>query len=125
VLVLSDVWGTTHILPGGRLENGETPLSAVLREVPEESGWLIDGLRQMGVLHFHHLQPCPSGYRHPYPDFLQIVFAARAIEYDEAAREHGGTELSAVFLPTLDVADLPLSLGEQALLQAVLQSSSD
>ncbi|HEX5368965.1 MAG TPA: NUDIX domain-containing protein [Dehalococcoidia bacterium] len=125
VLVVSDSWGTTHILPGGRLEAGESALDAVHREVAEESGWLIDKLRQIGVLHFHHLQPCPRGYRYLYPDFLQIVFTARAREYDETSRDQGGVEISATFLPVLDVADLPLNLGEQALLQAALQSSPD
>ncbi len=121
VLVISDVWGTTHILPGGRVDPGETALNTVLREVAEESGWRVEGLRQLGVLHFHHLQPCPPRYRYPYPDFLQLVHTARAVEYDEDCREHGGTELSAIFLPALDVIDLPLTMGEQALLQAVLE----
>ncbi len=120
VLVLSDIWGTTHILPGGRLENGESALNAVRREVAEESGWLIDGLQQIGLLHFHHLQPRPAGYHYAYPDFLQLVYVASATEYDEASKEVGGVELSATFMQALDVSDLQLSLGEQALLQSLL-----
>jgi 8-oxo-dGTP diphosphatase len=38
--------------PGGRLEQGETPLQAAIRETQEEVGVTPTGLREMGVLNF-------------------------------------------------------------------------
>jgi len=36
-----DIWGGLWEFPGGRLEEGETPLDAAMREVAEETGWQV------------------------------------------------------------------------------------
>ena len=36
-------------LPGGGIDPGETPVQALHREVYEETGWRIGGLRRLGV----------------------------------------------------------------------------
>lgn len=71
-----------HVLPGGRRHPGETHADTVLREVHEETGWLLDAesLRPLGWLHFEHLAPRRPDYLYPYPDFLQVVFEGIAIE---------------------------------------------
>ncbi len=53
-------WG----MPGGRMEAGEDPVSAVKREVLEETGVVIDVRSFVGV------------YSAPYKDDLVILFAA-------------------------------------------------
>lgn len=76
------------VLPGGRLEAGESPEDAVVREVAEESGWLIEPLTLIGYLHFRHLGPEPEDYPYLYPDFLQTVHLGRPHGFDEDRREH-------------------------------------
>ena len=111
---------STHILPGGRREPGETLEQTLAREVLEETGWTIRDARLLGVLHFYHLTPRPAEYRYPYPNFLHIVYTATAVEYDESQREVDGYELSADFRPLADVLGQPISRGEQALLQTMI-----
>lgn len=73
-----------HPWPGGRRIQGESYADTAAREVHEETGWHIDraSMRQLGWLRLTHLGPEPAGNPGPYPDFLQIVFTARATERD-------------------------------------------
>ena len=75
-----------HIMPGGRLEPYETPVDAARREVLEETGWNLACLRPIGILHYTYVDPIPEGWSYPYPDFLQIVYAGSADEYNPKAR---------------------------------------
>lgn len=87
VVVCTDRDGTTHALPGGRRQQGETLLATAAREVHEETGWLVQesGLHQLGWLHIEHLGPLPDDHPYPHPDFCQVVLAGRARE-----RANGG-----------------------------------
>ncbi len=82
VLVVTHPNGS-HLLPGGRIESGESHEEALRRELVEETGWEVGDLHPIGFLHYHHLTPEPENYPYPYPDFLQRVFKA------EAGREVG------------------------------------
>src|SRR5579859_4927179 len=68
----------THILPGGRVEKGETREATLRREVLEETGWTLRNIRQIGFLHYRHQNLKPPEYRYPYPDFIQLVYMADA-----------------------------------------------
>jgi ADP-ribose pyrophosphatase YjhB (NUDIX family) len=119
VLVVRDPTGL-HILPGGRRQAGETLEQTVRREVLEETGWVIDPPRLLGVKHFRHLGPKPAGYRYVYPDFFQVVYGAQAHRFDPGGRETDGYELGAEFQPTAVVQRLPLYPSERVFLTAAL-----
>jgi ADP-ribose pyrophosphatase YjhB (NUDIX family) len=85
VLVCRDPEGTHHLLPGGRCQEGETLVETLRREVLEETGWTIAAPALIGLVHFCHLTPKPPDYPYPYPDFLQLVYAACALTRDQSA----------------------------------------
>jgi ADP-ribose pyrophosphatase YjhB (NUDIX family) len=74
----------THPWPGGRRHPGESYVDTAVREVHEETGWLLDrdSLRPLGWLHLEHLAPRRPRDPHPYPDLLQVVFRATATHRD-------------------------------------------
>ena len=73
-----------HPWPGGRRIAGESFAETAVREVHEETGWLLDeeSLRPLGWLRLRNLGPEPEGNEGPYPDFLQLVFVGTATERD-------------------------------------------
>lgn len=91
IAVLHNAHGV-HPVPGGRREPSETLLDTLQREVMEEAGCVIEEPIQLGFIHFRHLTPCPEGYAYPYPDFCQAVFAARAIQVQDAFDPEGWEE---------------------------------
>ena len=113
----------THILPGGRREEGEALTDTLMREVLEETGWTINQLHMLGVKHYHHLTPMPLDYRYPYPDFLQIIYRARAQEHLPQAREIDGYEIETKFIPTDEALQLPLMPSDHMWLRTVLGES--
>ena len=73
-----------HLVIGGRPEPGETPGLTATREVAEETGWRIRPIRMIGFRHFFHLEPRSEKTDRPYPDFIQPIYAATALEFDES-----------------------------------------
>jgi 8-oxo-dGTP diphosphatase len=65
---------------GGHLENGESALCGCLREVQEETGFVLDDLKFRGVLTWHGYE-VPSGGLY--------VFMARAPKYEPVQNDEG------------------------------------
>jgi 8-oxo-dGTP pyrophosphatase MutT (NUDIX family) len=119
VMVVRDP-DSTHILPGGRREPDEELLETLMREVLEETGWTINALQLLGIKHFHHLTAMPDQYRYPYPDFLQVIYCARAHNHLPEAQEIDGYEIETKFMPIEEALQLPLAPNDRLWLGAAL-----
>lgn len=122
VLVMSEP-GANHILPGGRREPGETASEAVVREVREEAGFEIAPLRQLGLLHHHHVTPKPDPYFYPYPDFLQVVYVTRLTE-PPVVTVIDDYATSGAFLPVASLSRNCLTSKEWALLKSAIATDN-
>ena len=119
VLLVQDQVGT-HITPGGRLEPDETPEIALRREVLEETGWSLSTVRPIGVLHFAHTRAAPENWPHPYPDFLQVVYASSPNEYCSELKQEDEYVLGSEFVSIETVRQMPLDSGQHAFLAAAI-----
>ena len=63
-------------LPGGHVEDGETPQEAAYRETVEEAGVVLKSLHEVGFLRLTVTAPKPENYRYPYPLASQQIFSA-------------------------------------------------
>lgn len=105
----------THILPGGRIEAGESPVAALHRELREECGCAVLGEPALiGFLRLHHVTPRQEEYRYPYPDFLQLIYLVDTV--DDASE---GADEPLVrrprFVPVAEIDGLRLAPAERGL----------
>ena len=77
---VTDSWGWE--IPGGRVDEGETPLEAAARETLEETGWRPGPLRQLFAYH-----PAPGGVDQTFHVFLaEAALEEGDPDVDEAER---------------------------------------
>jgi ADP-ribose pyrophosphatase YjhB (NUDIX family) len=119
--VMTNLDGTRHILPGGRVESDEDWLTTLRRELLEEGGWSFSKADLLGVISFRHLTPLPEGYPYPYPDFLQVVYLAQGSAAGDAARKESDYEVDAALVPIEEAHSLPLGTGSKMFLQAAVE----
>ncbi len=121
ILLMQNVNGV-HILPGGRVEAGESHLDAIRRELVEEAGVEIRDVRSLGFMHLRHATPKPPDYPYLYPDFFWPIFIA---EYDgdcEETRRQDDYELSSEFVPFSDLDRSTLTTAELAYLDYAVEA---
>jgi 8-oxo-dGTP pyrophosphatase MutT (NUDIX family) len=112
------------LLPGGRREAEETLLETLHRELLEESGWTIGEPTLLGFIHYQHLGEKPTNYTHPYPQFMQVVYTAKAlVEYPER-RIDDPFEQPARFIAVEQAQGLQLHARDRVFLEVALKKSS-
>lgn len=79
-------------LPGGGIDPGEGTLAALHREVLEETGYRIHGVRRMGMFHRYTFMPDYDRYAQKLCSIYTARIGPRVSEPTEAGH-------SAVFLP--------------------------
>ncbi len=110
-----------HILPGGRVESGETLPEALRREILEEAGIEISGSERLGFVHLRHETPKPPQYPYPYPDFFWLVYSSRFYKESAEEREPDEFEISAEFVPLVNISSVQLRPCERAFLASALR----
>jgi ADP-ribose pyrophosphatase YjhB (NUDIX family) len=95
-----------HVVPGGRREAGETPEQTIVRELLEETGWLVRVEPLVAVTHLQHQGPKPEGYPYLYPDFLWSIHVAAAVSPRPGAKLADDYEEEAVFRPIAEARRL-------------------
>lgn len=121
VLTVTDRDGIVHIMPGGRRESGESLVETAHREILEETGLHVVGLRQIGVMLYEHLTPCPKEYPYPFPHFMQVVFVTtRAVDGNKICDDEWAA--SAEFMDVMAVRG-SLPGGQQWLLDAAVRAA--
>lgn len=119
VMVVQDGVTPWHVIPGGQREAGETISETLRRELLEETGWTFANARQIGLIHYHHLATKPDGYPFPYPDFLQVVFVAEAVDYRPEQHVKDEYELETGFRAIAEAREL-IGGGQLVLLETAV-----
>jgi 8-oxo-dGTP diphosphatase len=90
-------------LPGGRVEPGETAREALVREMAEETGLVVE----VGELVGEVLRPGPNGVTYRIQDFRVTVAVGEAV----AGPVAGDDAVDVAWVPLQDVAKYRLSAG--------------
>lgn len=100
-------------LPGGGIDTGEQPVAALHREVWEETGWHIGGLRRAGAFRRFTFMPEYD----LWAEKLCTVYVARPLRRIGPPSEAGH---SAAWLPVRDALGLLGNPGDRAMLARVV-----
>ncbi len=114
-----------YILPGGRVEDGETHVETLQRELLEEAGAEIRVVVQFGLIHLKDTTPMPKGHPCPYPDFLWPIYVASFVTSRPEARVEDGYELSPEFMPLQEVRGLALDGHDRVFLEEAVRIAAD
>jgi 8-oxo-dGTP diphosphatase len=82
------------VLPGGGMEHGEDPYDTVVREVTEETGYLIEVTGLLGVDSSHHVFPGGFGSAVDHHG-VRLVYEGRVVGGELRYEVGGSTDMAA------------------------------
>ena len=103
-----DVWGSLWEFPGGRLKNNETPEQAAIREVQEETEFVVENLQPLGLV-VHHF----TKYRVTLYGFTCSLSGNNAVPVLHAA-------VQCRWLQLPELGDFPFPAGQRQLVRRLL-----
>ena len=117
----SGQWG----LPGGGVEVDEAPERAVVREVWEESGQVIDVGRLALVQTNHWIGRAPSGRLEDFHAVRLVYLASCHAPTDPVVHDVGGTTASAAWVPPTDLDQLDVASSWRSLMSDVVMAPDE
>ncbi|WP_321283919.1 A/G-specific adenine glycosylase [uncultured Vibrio sp.] len=102
-----DIWGGLWEFPGGRLEEGESPLAAAKREVAEETGWQVRQLDPFKTVVHHYTR-----YRVTLHAFLGRLDSSPPAPRLTAAQQYA-------WVAPAGLSDYPYPAGHRMLVEAL------
>ncbi|MDF3143701.1 MULTISPECIES: NUDIX hydrolase [unclassified Streptomyces] len=97
--------GFEWVLPGGGMEHGEDPYDTVVREVEEETGYLVEPTGLLGIDSSHRVFPIRRFGRAVDHHGVRLVYEARITGGDLRYEANGSTDMAA-WHPLDDVTGL-------------------
>jgi 8-oxo-dGTP diphosphatase len=114
-------WG----LPGGGLEAEEAPDQAVVREVWEESGQVIE-VTGLALVHTSHwVGRAPAGRLEDFHAVRVVYRASCRAPTEPVVHDVGGTTAAAAWVPPADLDRLEVTPGWRTLLSAVVMAPDE
>jgi len=111
-------WG----LPGGGLDNKEAPNRAVLREVWEESGQVIEVGELALVGTFRWIGRAPTGRLEDFHSVRLVYHASCHAPTEPVVHDVGGTTASAAWVPPTDLGRLDFARSWRSLVSDVVMA---
>jgi 8-oxo-dGTP pyrophosphatase MutT (NUDIX family) len=119
ILAFDDRLGS-HVIPGGRREEGESFIDTLRRELREETGCMLESATlQLGVLQMHLRSPKPENHRYPYPDALHLIYLA-AVSRPQNLQSSDDWVLRPRFISADEAVALAIGRTERVFLDAAL-----
>ena len=95
-----------QLLAGGHPEADESLAEALVREIAEETGWLVSPICVFGFVHCRHLDTRRPDWNRPFPEWVDPMFVSRADSFSPDLLKPGETPSRLV--PWTEIGDLPI-----------------